>query len=139
MTEPQLPFIGHDGMTINSGPFSGLSCDDAIRKMSAHAEEKGFGKATVTYRLKDWGISRQRYWGTPIPMLYCEKDGIVAVPEKDLPVILPENVDITLTGGSPLRAVPELLIVTCRNFGGDAPRAAVITDTFVDSSWYLYS
>src|SRR6478752_7691966 len=68
MTEPQLPFIGHEGMTINSGPFSGLSCDDAIWKMSAYAEEKGFGKATVTYRLKDWGISRQRYWGTPIPM-----------------------------------------------------------------------
>ena len=64
--------------------------------MSAYAEQNGFGKATVTYRLKDWGISRQRYWGTPIPMLYCEKDGIVPVPEKDLPVILPENVDITL-------------------------------------------
>ena len=84
------------GMLINSGEFSGLSCDDAIKKMAAFAEEKGFGKATVTFRLKDWGISRQRYWGTPIPMIYCEKDGIVPVPEKDLPVILPENVDITL-------------------------------------------
>ena len=88
--------LGHDGTLINSGQFSGLACDDAIKKMSAYAEENGFGKATVTYRLKDWGISRQRYWGTPIPMLYCEKDGIVPVPEKDLPVILPENVEITL-------------------------------------------
>ncbi len=78
MAEPALPFVAHDGMLINSGPYSGLSCEDAIKKMSAYAEEKGFGKATVTYRLKDWGISRQRYWGTPIPMLYCEKDGIVA-------------------------------------------------------------
>ena len=138
MAEPQLPFIGHDGMTINSGPFSGLSCDDAIRKMSAYAEEKGFGKATVTYRLKDWGISRQRYWGTPIPMLYCEKDGIVAVPEKDLPVILPEKVDITLTGGSPLGRVPEFVNATCPKCGGPARRETDTMDTFVDSSWYFY-
>src|SRR5689334_16396152 len=72
MAEPQLPFTAEYGMLVNSGPFSGISCADAIKKMSAHAEEKGFGKATVTYRIKDWGISRQRYWGTPIPMLYCE-------------------------------------------------------------------
>ncbi len=85
MAEPALPFTAHDeGMLINSGQFSGLECADAIQKMSAFAEKNGFGKATVTYRLKDWGISRQRYWGTPIPMLYCEKDGIVPVPEKDL-------------------------------------------------------
>jgi leucyl-tRNA synthetase len=138
MAEPQLPFVAHEGMTINSGPFSGLGCDDAIRKMSAYAEEKGFGKATVTYRLKDWGISRQRYWGTPIPMLYCEKDGIVAVPEKDLPVILPENVDITLTGGSPLGRVPEFVNATCPKCGGPARRETDTMDTFVDSSWYFY-
>src|SRR5947208_3707658 len=138
MAEPQLPFVGHEGMTINSGPFSGLSCDDAIRRMSAYAEEKGFGTATVTYRLKDWGISRQRYWGTPIPMLYCEKDGIVAVPEKDLPVILPENVDITLTGGSPLGRVPEFVNATCPKCGGPARRETDTMDTFVDSSWYFY-
>src|SRR5437763_4182723 len=125
-------------MTINSGPFSGLSWDDAIRRMSAYAEEKGFGKATVTYRLKDWGISRQRYWGTPIPMLYCEKDGIVAVPEKDLPVILPENVDITLTGGSPLGRVPEFVNAICPKCGGPARRETDTMDTFVDSSWYFY-
>ncbi|HET9305386.1 MAG TPA: leucine--tRNA ligase [Candidatus Sulfotelmatobacter sp.] len=138
MTEPQLPFTAHDGMTINSGPFSGISCADAIKKMSAYAEEKGFGKATVTYRLKDWGISRQRYWGTPIPMLYCEKDGIVPVPEKDLPVILPEKVEITLTGGSPLGRVPEFVNVTCPKCGGPARRETDTMDTFVDSSWYFY-
>ena len=138
MAEPQLPFVGHAGMVVNSGRFSNLSCDEAIKTMSAYAEEHKFGKATVTYRLKDWGISRQRYWGTPIPMLYCEKDGIVAVPEKDLPVILPENVDITLTGGSPLGRVPEFVNVTCPKCGGPARRETDTMDTFVDSSWYFY-
>jgi leucyl-tRNA synthetase len=138
MAEPQLPFTPHDGMVINSGPYSGLSCADAVKKMTAHAEEKGFGKATVTYRLKDWGISRQRYWGTPIPMLYCEKDGIVPVPEKDLPVILPENVKVTLAGGSPLGDVPEFVNVTCPKCGGPARRETDTMDTFVDSSWYFY-
>ena len=138
MTEPQLPFTAHDGMLINSGPYSGLSCADAIQKMGAHAKEKGFGKPTVTYRLKDWGISRQRYWGTPIPMLYCEKDGIVPVPEKDLPVILPDKVDITLTGGSPLGRVPEFVNATCPKCGGPARRETDTMDTFVDSSWYFY-
>ncbi|MGA7767539.1 MAG: leucine--tRNA ligase [Candidatus Sulfotelmatobacter sp.] len=138
VAEPPLPFVGHEGMLINSGRYSGLACDEAIRKMSAHAEEHKFGKAAVTYRLKDWGISRQRYWGTPIPMLYCEKDGIVSVPEKDLPVILPENVDITLTGGSPLERVPEFVNVTCPKCGGPARRETDTMDTFVDSSWYFY-
>ncbi len=139
MTEPALPFTTHDkGMTINSGQFSGLECTDAARKMAAYAEERGFGKATVTYRLKDWGISRQRYWGTPIPMLYCERDGIVPVPEKDLPVVLPENVDITLTGGSPLGRVPEFVNATCPRCGGPARRETDTMDTFVDSSWYFY-
>jgi leucyl-tRNA synthetase len=123
---------------VNSGPFSGMNCDAAIKAMSAHAEKNGFGKATVTYRLKDWGISRQRYWGTPIPMLYCEKDGIVAVPEKDLPIILPENVDITLTGGSPLGRVPDFVNATCPKCGGPARRETDTMDTFVDSSWYFY-
>jgi leucyl-tRNA synthetase len=138
MTEPVLPFTTHDGMLINSGPYSGISCDEAIKKMAADAEKKGFGKATVTYRLKDWGISRQRYWGTPIPMLYCEKDGIVAVPEKDLPVILPDNVEITLAGGSPLANVPEFVNTTCPKCGGPARRETDTMDTFVDSSWYFY-
>jgi leucyl-tRNA synthetase len=138
VAEPHLPFVGHAGMLINSGRFTNLSCEEAIKTMSAYAEEHKFGKATVTYRLKDWGISRQRYWGTPIPMLYCEKDGIVAVPEKDLPVILPENVDITLTGGSPLSRVPEFVNATCPKCGGPARRETDTMDTFVDSSWYFY-
>jgi len=138
VAEPELPFVGHEGVLINSGRYNTLSCNDAIRKMSAYAEENKFGKATVTYRLKDWGISRQRYWGTPIPMLYCEKDGIVAVPEKDLPVILPENVDITLTGGSPLGRVPEFVNTTCPKCGAPARRETDTMDTFVDSSWYFY-
>jgi leucyl-tRNA synthetase len=138
MAEPQLPFTAHEGMVINSGPYSGVSCSEAIKKMSAEAEKKGFGKATVTYRLKDWGISRQRYWGTPIPMLYCEKDGIVAVPEKDLPVILPDNVEVTLAGGSPLGNLPEFVNVTCPICGGPARRETDTMDTFVDSSWYFY-
>jgi len=138
IAEPKLPFTVHDGMTVNSGPFSNLRCDDAIQKMSAYAEEKGFGKATVTYRLKDWGISRQRYWGTPIPMLYCEKDGIVPVPENQLPVILPDKVEITLSGGSPLGRVPEFVNATCPKCGGPARRETDTMDTFVDSSWYFY-
>ena len=138
VTEPPLPFIGHEGMLINSGPYSGLECAEAIKRMSAHAEEKGIGKGTVTYRLKDWGISRQRYWGTPIPVLYCENDGIVPVPEKDLPVILPENVDITLAGGSPLGRIPEFVNATCPKCGGPARRETDTMDTFVDSSWYFY-
>ena len=138
VTEPPLPFTTMQGILVNSGPFSGLSCEEAIRQMSAHAEKQGFGKGTVTYRLKDWGISRQRYWGTPIPMLYCEKDGIVAVPEKDLPVILPDKVEITLSGGSPLARVPEFANVSCPRCGGPARRETDTMDTFVDSSWYFY-
>lgn len=127
-----------DGILINSGPFTGLSCDEAIQKMAEYAQQHGFGKATVTYRLKDWGVSRQRYWGTPIPMVCCEKDGIVPVPETDLPVILPENVEITLSGGSPLAKVSEFLNTTCPRCGGPARRETDTMDTFVDSSWYFY-
>jgi leucyl-tRNA synthetase len=139
MAEPALPFTAHgEGMLINSGQFGGLECADAIKKMSEFAEKNGFGKATTTYRLKDWGISRQRYWGTPIPMLYCEKDGIVPVPEKDLPVILPESVDIAHALGSPLGGLPEFVNVTCPKCGGPARRETDTMDTFVDSSWYFY-
>jgi len=138
MVEPPLPFTSMDGMLVNSGEFSRLSCADAIKKMSARAEEKGFGRPTVTFRIKDWGISRQRYWGTPIPMVYCEKDGVVPVAEKDLPVILPDNVPITLAGGSPLLYVPEFLNTRCPKCGGPARRETDTMDTFVDSSWYFY-
>jgi leucyl-tRNA synthetase len=138
MTEPPLPFTAHEGMLINSGPYSGMDSGDAIKTMSAFAEQNGFGKATVTYRLKDWGISRQRYWGTPIPMLYCEEDGIVPVPEKDLPVILPEAIDIANATGSPLGGVPGFVNATCPKCGGPARRETDTMDTFVDSSWYFY-
>jgi leucyl-tRNA synthetase len=137
-SEQELPFTTLDGTLINSGEFTGLSCEEAIKKMPASAEQHGFGKATVTFRLKDWGISRQRYWGTPIPMVYCERDGIVPVGEKDLPVILPENVDITLTGGSPLQRVPEFMNTSCPKCGGPARRETDTMDTFIDSSWYFY-
>jgi leucyl-tRNA synthetase len=138
MTAPPLPFTADDGILVNSGEFSGLNCAEAIAKMSARAAAKGFGKPTVTFRIKDWGVSRQRYWGTPIPMLYCDKDGIVPVAEKDLPVILPDNVPITLAGGSPLASVPEFLNTTCPKCGGPARRETDTMDTFVDSSWYFY-
>jgi leucyl-tRNA synthetase len=137
-SEQELPFTTLDGKLINSGEFTGLSCEEATKKMSAFAEQHGFGKATVTFRLKDWGISRQRYWGTPIPMVYCDNDGVVPVAEKDLPVILPENVDITLTGGSPLQRVPEFLNTTCPKCSGPARRETDTMDTFIDSSWYFY-
>ena len=135
---PVLPYTEKDSLLINSGEFSQLSNQEAIEKMSVYAEQHGFGKRTVTYRLKDWGISRQRYWGTPIPMLYCEKCGVVPVPEKDLPVVLPDNVDITLQGGSPLGRVPEFVNVKCPKCGGAARRETDTMDTFVDSSWYFY-
>ena len=138
VVEPALPFTTTNGTLVNSGRFGGLDCEEAMRRMSAHAEKNGFGKATVTYRLKDWGISRQRYWGTPIPMIYCDKDGIVPVPEEQLPVVLPDNVSITLTGGSPLSRVPEFLNVTCPKCGAVARRETDTMDTFVDSSWYFY-
>ena len=136
--EPVLPFVSEDSLLINSGEWNGLSCLDAQKKMAVYAEQHGFGKATITYRLKDWGISRQRYWGTPIPMIYCPNDGIVPVPERDLPVLLPENVEITLAGGSPLSRVPEFVNVKCPKCGGAARRETDTMDTFVDSSWYFY-
>jgi leucyl-tRNA synthetase len=135
---PVLPFVGENSLLMNSGEFSGMPVQEAQKKMAAIAEEKGFGKAAVTYRLKDWGVSRQRYWGTPIPMIYCPVDGIVPVPENQLPVLLPDNVDITLSGGSPLERVPEFVNTTCPKCGGAARRETDTMDTFVDSSWYFY-
>jgi leucyl-tRNA synthetase len=136
--ESPLPYTEEDSLLINSGEFSSLGNKEAQHKMAAYAEEHGFGKATVTYRLKDWGISRQRYWGTPIPMLYCAKDGIVPVPESELPVLLPDNVEITQQGGSPLARMPEFVNVKCPKCGGMARRETDTMDTFVDSSWYFY-
>ncbi len=136
--EAVLPYTETESLLINSGEFTGLSCKEAMRRMTEYAEQHGFGRAEVTYRLRDWGISRQRYWGTPIPILYCEGCGIVPVPEKDLPVVLPENVEITLAGGSPLAQVPEWVNTWCPQCGGPARRETDTMDTFVDSSWYFY-
>ena len=133
-----LPYTGTESLLINSGEYSGLAVEEAQKKMSDYAEANHFGKATVTYRLKDWGISRQRYWGTPIPMLYCDSCGVVPVSLNELPVLLPENVDITLAGGSPLQRVPEFVNATCPKCGGHARRETDTMDTFVDSSWYFY-
>jgi leucyl-tRNA synthetase len=106
--------------------------------MSLYAEQEGFGKAAITYRIKDWGISRQRYWGTPIPVIHCPKDGPVGVPENQLPVVLPERVEITGSGRSPLENVPGFVNVTCPKCGGAARRETDTMDTFIDSSWYFY-
>jgi leucyl-tRNA synthetase len=126
------------GRLVNSGPYSGLTSDEAIVRMTADAATKGFGKGETTYRLKDWGISRQRYWGTPIPVVYCEKDGIVPVPDDQLPVRLPENVTLTGQGQSPLASDPQFVNTTCPKCGGAARRETDTMDTFVDSSWYFY-
>ncbi len=136
--EKQLPYTAEDSLLINSGEFNSLGNVEAQHKMAAYAEAHGFGKATVTYRLKDWGISRQRYWGTPIPMLYCAKDGIVPVPDSELPVLLPDNIEITQQGGSPLAKMAEFVNATCPKCGGKALRETDTMDTFVDSSWYFY-
>jgi leucyl-tRNA synthetase len=133
-----LPFLYEDGVLVNSGEFDGLSCDAAQKKLQQIAAEKGIGEATITFRLKDWGLSRQRYWGTPIPMIHCERDGLVPVPDDQLPVVLPAQIEITQQGGSPLGRVPEFVNVTCPKCGGPAKRETDTMDTFVDSSWYFY-
>ncbi len=127
-----------DGVVENSGEFSGLPSAEARRRMSAKAEAEGFGKAAITFRIRDWGISRQRYWGTPIPVIHCERCGVVAVPESELPVVLPLNVQVTGRGRSPLENVPEFINVTCPKCGRAARRESDTMDTFVDSSWYFY-
>ena len=126
------------GMLVDSGPYSGLPSADAQRRMIDDARDRGIGEATIQYRLKDWGISRQRYWGTPIPMIYCERDGIVPVPDDQLPVVLPKVAQFTGRGDSPLAQVPEFVNVTCPKCGEPARRETDTMDTFVDSSWYFY-
>jgi len=137
-----LPFVSEEGGLVNSGEFSGLSCTQAQKLLQEVAVKGGFGEAAVTYRLKDWGVSRQRYWGTPIPMVYCEShcdgDGPLPVPDDQLPVLLPEQIEITQQGGSPLARVPEFVNTTCPKCGGPARRETDTMDTFVDSSWYFY-
>jgi leucyl-tRNA synthetase len=127
-----------EGRLVASGEFSGLSSPDAIERMGAFVEHRRLGERTVQFRLKDWGISRQRYWGTPIPMIYCAACGTVPVPDDQLPVVLPPMAQFTGRGDSPLAQVPEFVNTTCPRCGEAARRETDTMDTFVDSSWYFY-
>ena len=126
-----------DGTHINSDFLNGLNKEDAINKMCSYLEENGFGKKTVTYKLRDWLVSRQRYWGAPIPIIYCEDCGVVPVPEDDLPVKLPMDVEFTPDGESPLKKCDSFMHCTCPKCGKPALREADTLDTFVCSSWYF--
>ena len=127
----------HAGVVVNSGPFDGIPSEEAIARVTRYIEEKGVGKFMVTYRLRDWLISRQRYWGAPIPIVYCPTHGTVPVPEEQLPVWLPDNVQFKSTGESPLRYEPDFLNTTCPICDGPATREVDTMDTFICSSWYF--
>jgi leucyl-tRNA synthetase len=127
-----------EGKLVNSGEYNGLPWEEANRKMTAEAKARGIGEGTIQYRLKDWGISRQRYWGTPIPVVYCDKCGMQPVPYDSLPVVLPKIQEFSGKGDSPLAHVPEFVNTECPNCGGPARRETDTMDTFVDSSWYFF-
>ena len=127
-----------EGTLVNSGDYNGLDWEEANRRMTAEAQKRGIGEGTVQYRLKDWGISRQRYWGTPIPVVYCDKDGMVPVAYDDLPVVLPKTAEFSGRGDSPLGQISEFVNTTCPACGGPARRETDTMDTFVDSSWYFF-
>jgi leucyl-tRNA synthetase len=141
--DPPLIMIDYDsaytepGILINSGQFTGMSSTDAKQAIVKYAEEQGFGKERIQYRLRDWLISRQRYWGAPIPVIHCPNCGIVPVPDKDLPVQLPEEVEFTGRGGSPLTQLESWVNVPCPSCGTPAKRETDTMDTFIDSSWYF--
>ncbi|HJY27313.1 MAG TPA: leucine--tRNA ligase [Pyrinomonadaceae bacterium] len=126
------------GVLINSGEWGGKLSEVAMAEMAEHAKTNGFGEAAVTYRIRDWGVSRQKFWGSPIPVIYCDKDGVVPVPYEQLPVVLPQNAAFTGTGQSPLAGVPEFVNTTCPKCDGPARRETDTMDTFVDSSWYFF-
>ncbi len=126
-----------EGYLVNSGPFNGMESSKAREAIAKYLEDKGLGGSKISYRLRDWGISRQRYWGAPIPIIYCDRCGIVPVPEEDLPVILPFDVEITGMGGSPLSSVKEFVETKCPRCGGRGRRETDTMDTFVESSWYF--
>jgi leucyl-tRNA synthetase len=126
------------GKMVNSGPFTGLQSDEGIQKITQYLEDQGIGEYAVNYRIRDWGISRQRYWGTPIPVLYCDTCGTVPVPEKDLPVVLPLDIPIDWSkGGNPLNRADRFINVSCPLCGKPAKRETDTMDTFIDSSWYF--
>ncbi|MCX5686375.1 MAG: leucine--tRNA ligase, partial [Candidatus Omnitrophica bacterium] len=126
-----------EGVMANSGQFNGLDSREAIEKIADYFEKEEFGKRAVQYKLRDWLISRQRYWGTPIPIIYCKKCGTVVVPEKDLPVLLPEDVEFRPTGESPLKFSNSFVNTKCPKCKGASTRETDTMDTFVDSSWYF--
>ena len=126
------------GKVVNSGPFSGKASREAIEEMAAYAAERGFGRKSTVYKIRDWGISRQRYWGTPIPVIYCPKCGIVEVPYENLPVEIPYEVEFTGEEGSPLEKVESFVKTTCPECKGKARRETDTMDTFIDSSWYYF-
>ena len=125
------------GTMANSGEFDGLDNETAKEKIADSLELKGTGERKINFRLRDWGVSRQRYWGTPIPVIYCDQCGIVPVPEKDLPVLLPQDVELTAEGGSPLARKEDFARTVCPTCGGPARRETDTFDTFVESSWYF--
>jgi leucyl-tRNA synthetase len=133
-------YVAHTAteVLVNSGEFDGMKADEGGRAIVARLAAEGRAKPTVTYHLRDWLISRQRYWGTPIPVMYCDRDGIVPVPDEDLPVRLPDNVDYRGSGENPLTRDEAFLNVTCPRCGGPARRETDTMDTFIDSSWYWY-
>ena len=126
------------GIMVNSGPFDGMANTEAIEAITAHLEKEGRGRKTISYRLRDWGISRQRYWGAPIPMIHCPDCGVVPVPESDLPILLPEGADLLEGGRSPLPEMADFYRADCPRCGrNDARRETDTMDTFVESSWYF--
>jgi leucyl-tRNA synthetase len=126
------------GRLVRSGPFSGMSSNEAMDAMTQHAEQKGFGRKSILFRLRDWGISRQRYWGTPIPVIYCDRCGTLGVPYENLPVVLPSEVALTGAEGSPLENTESFVRTKCPGCGGEAKRETDTMDTFFDSSWYYF-
>ena len=135
--EPLPEAYSEVGTMVNSGQFDGQPSDQGMQAIADHVEESGWGGRTVSYRLRDWLISRQRYWGTPIPMVHCPSCGTVPVPEDQLPVLLPPDAEFKPTGESPLAANSSFVETTCPKCGGDARRETDTMDTFVDSSWYM--
>ncbi|HEU4921003.1 MAG TPA: class I tRNA ligase family protein, partial [Candidatus Limnocylindrales bacterium] len=133
-------YVAHTAgeVLVNSGDYSGLPAEEGGRRIVADLEPRGAGRKAVTYRLRDWLISRQRYWGTPIPVIHCPTDGIVPVPDEDLPVLLPDTVDYGGSGVSPLTRDEAFLNVSCPKCGGPAKRETDTMDTFIDSAWYWY-
>ncbi len=132
-----VPYTG-EGIMVRSGPFSGMRTEEGKNAVADEAKKRGIGGRSVTYRLHDWLISRQRYWGTPIPIVHCDRCGAVPVPYEQLPVVLPRDVEFTGRGGSPLSHVASFVNTTCPKCGGSARRDTDTMDTFVDSSWYMY-